>query len=166
MKNCANLKLPISYLTATLESTVSQVIFSLGLVNHSYFTKFFEPCTASLCTSQQRRRYVSNETSKDTSIENCQKVSVVRLNDVLLERCDEVSRKCNNDVPSERLHSVSNETAIGMPMARHQDVSVVRIRDVQLVRLYAVPCNSQMKLPIISLWYIFTTSPSYVIVTP
>ena len=42
-----------------------------------------------------------------------------------------------------------------------QDVSMVLIHDVPLVRLYDVSCNSQMKNPITSLWYISTTSESY-----
>ena len=46
------------------------------------------------------------------------------------------------------------------------DVSVVPIHDVPLVRLYNVSCNSQMKHPITSLWYVSTTSRSYVVVTP
>ena len=42
----------------------------------------------------------------------------------------------------------------------------VRIHDVPLLRLDDVFCNSQMKHPITSLWYISTTSRSYVVVTP
>ena len=71
----------------------------------------------SLCTSKQRHRYVSNETS----------------NDVLLER--------------------------------HQDVSVASIFDVLLVRLCEVSCKSQMKHSIMLLWYVSTTSQSYVAAT-
>ena len=74
--------------------------------------------TTSLCTSQQRWRYVSNETPNDISV------------------------------------------------VCHQDVSVVRIHDVPLVRLSDVSCNSQMKHPITSLWYVSTTSQSYVVATP
>ena len=74
--------------------------------------------TTSLCTSQQRWRYVSNETPNDVSV------------------------------------------------VCHQDVSVVRIHDVPLVRLSDVSCNSQMKHPITSLWYVSTTSQSYVVATP
>ena len=46
--------------------------------------------TTSLCMSQRRRRYISNETPND--------VSVVRLRDILLDRRD-VSRARNNDAP-------------------------------------------------------------------
>ena len=51
-------------------------------------------------------------------------------------------------------------------MVRHQDVSVVRIDYVPLVRLCNVFCNSQIKHPITSLWYVSTTSQSYVVARP
>ena len=63
--------------------------------------------TASLYTSQQRRRYVSNETPNDVSVERHQDVPVVRLHNVLLECCDNVSRGCNDDVPSVGFRNVS-----------------------------------------------------------
>ena len=65
--------------------------------------------TTSLCTSQRRRRYVSNETPNDVSMERRQVVSVVRLHNVLLERHNEVSKGRNKDAPSLRLHDVSNK---------------------------------------------------------
>ena len=65
--------------------------------------------TTSLCTSQRCRRYVSNETPNDVSMERHQDVSVVRLQDVLLERHN-VSKGRNNDVPSFCLHHVSNKS--------------------------------------------------------
>ena len=65
--------------------------------------------TTSLCTSQRRRRYVSNETPNDVSMERRQDVSVVRLY-VLLERHNDVSKGRNNDAPSLRLHDVSNKS--------------------------------------------------------
>ena len=55
--------------------------------------------TTSLYTSQQRRRYVSNETPSDVSVKRRQVVSVVYLRDVLWERRDDVLRGRNNDVP-------------------------------------------------------------------
>ena len=55
-----------------------------------------------LCTSQWRRRYVSNETPNDVSME--------RREDVLLERHNDVSKGRNNDAPSLRLHDVSNKS--------------------------------------------------------
>ena len=70
---------------------------------------------ASLCTSQQRHRYVSNETTNDNLMESCQDALVVRLHDVLLERCDDVSRGRNNDVPSARLHDISNKSQMKHP---------------------------------------------------
>ena len=51
-------------------------------------------------------------------------------------------------------------------MVLHQDVSVVRIHYVPLVRLYDVFCNSQMKYPITSLWYVCTTSWRCVVARP
>ena len=51
-------------------------------------------------------------------------------------------------------------------VVRHQDVSVERIDNVPLVRFYDVSCNSQMKHPITSLWYVSTTSWSYFVATP
>ena len=46
--------------------------------------------TTSLCTSQRRRKYVSNETPYDVWMECRQDVSVVLLHNVLLERRDDV----------------------------------------------------------------------------
>ena len=46
------------------------------------------------------------------------------------------------------------------------NVSVVHIHDIPLVSLYDVSCHSQMKHPITLLWYISTTSWSYVAATP
>ena len=72
--------------------------------------------TTSLCTSQRRRRYVSNETPNDVSVERCQDASLIRLHDVLLERRDDVLRGSNNDVPLVRLHDVSNKSQMKHPM--------------------------------------------------
>ena len=80
--------------------------------------------TASLFTSQRRRRYVSNETPTEVSMERCQGVSVVRLHDVLLERRDDVSRGPNNDVPSVRLHDVSNKSQMKHPTTSQWYVSM------------------------------------------
>ena len=74
--------------------------------------------TKSICTSQRRRSYVSNETPNAVSVERRQDVLVVRLHDILLERCDNVSRGRNNDVPSVRLLDVSNK-----PQMKHSTTS-------------------------------------------
>ena len=79
--------------------------------------------TTSLCTSQRCRRYVSNETPNDISVERRQDVSVVRLHGVLLVYRDHVSRGRNDDVSSVRLHDVSNETPNDVSVVRHQNVS-------------------------------------------
>ena len=105
----------------------------------------------SVCTSQQRHMYVSNETANDVSVEHRQHVSVVRLHDILLELCDNVSRVRNISTSPRLLEQVSNEIAKDVSVVRHQDVSVVRIQDVPLVRLYDVSCKSLMKHPITSL---------------
>ena len=65
--------------------------------------------TTSLCMSQWRRRYVSNETPND--------VSVVRLHGILLERRDDVSRGRNNDGPSVRLLDVPRKSQMKHPTA-------------------------------------------------
>ena len=49
----------------------------------------------SLCASQGRRRYVSNETPNNVSMERRQDVSGVRLHDVLLVCHDDISRGYN-----------------------------------------------------------------------
>ena len=66
--------------------------------------------TTSVCTSQQCRRYVSNETLNDVSVERHQDVSVVHLHDVLLKCRDDVSRGHNDDVPSVCLYDVSHKS--------------------------------------------------------
>ena len=95
----------------------------------------------SLCTSQRRRRYVSNESPNDVSVERCQDVSVVRLHNVLLVCCDDVSRRRNNDVPSVRLDNVSKECQM-----KHST-------------------TSQWYVNKASQWYVSTTSRSYLVAT-
>ena len=73
----------------------------------------------SVCTSQRRRSYVSNETPNDVSMEHCQDVSVVRLHNILLERHDDVSRGRNSDVSSVRLHYVSSKSQMKHPVTSH-----------------------------------------------
>ena len=63
------------------------------------------------------------------------------------------------------LSYVSNETPNDVSVESRQDVSVVRLHDALLVRHDDVSCKFQMKHPITSLWYISTTSRSYVVVT-
>ena len=71
--------------------------------------------TTSLCTSQRRRRYVSNETPNDVSMDRHQDFSVVRLHDVLFERRNDVSKERNSDVPSVCLHDVSKKSQMKHP---------------------------------------------------
>ena len=125
-----------------------------------------EVVTTSLCTQQQRLRNVSNETPNNVSLERRQDVSVVDFHDVLLERRDNVLKGHNNDVPSVRSKQVSNETPNDVSVVRHQDVSVVHINnDVPLLHPYDISCKSQIKQLITLLWYVSTTSRSYVIAT-
>ena len=98
--------------------------------------------TTSLCTSQRRRRYVSNETPNDVSLERRQHVSVVRLRDILLERHDNVSRGRNNDVPSVRLLDVSNKSQMKHP----------------IMSQWYVTKMSHWNLSLTSHWYVSTTS--------
>ena len=125
--------------------------------------------TASLCTSQRSRRYVSNETPKTSQwsvVKTCQWY-------VFTTSYWYVVTTSQGDVMTTSHQYVSTASQISLKwntqrhsVVRHQDVSVVRIHDVPLVRLYDVSCNSQMKHPITSLWYVSTTSQSYVAATP
>ena len=73
--------------------------------------------------------------------------------------------RCLISTSSRRLKEVSNETPSDLSVVRYQDVSVVRIHDVPLARLYDVSCKSQIKHPKTLLWYVSTTSRSYVFAT-
>ena len=73
----------------------------------------------SLCTLQWRRRYVSNETPNNVSMERRQDVSMVCLHDILLERCDGASKGRNNDVSSVRFRDVTNNSQIKHPTTSH-----------------------------------------------
>ena len=100
--------------------------------------------TTSFCKFQRRRRYFSNETPNNVSVEHRLNISMVLLHDILLEYCDDVSKGRNNDV------------------VHHQDVSVVSIYNIPLVRLYDVFFKSQIKYSTTSLWYVSTTPQCYV----
>ena len=58
--------------------------------------------------SQRRRRYFSNKTPNDVSVERHQDVSVAHPQDVIKERRGNFSRERNNDVPLVRLQEVSD----------------------------------------------------------
>ena len=62
------------------------------IVSHPALRRRGDVAATSLCTSQRRRRYVSNETPNDVSMERREDVSMVRLHDVLLERHNDVSK--------------------------------------------------------------------------
>ena len=86
------------------------LLFMINSISHPAKRRRHDVVTASLCTSQQRLRYASNETPNDVSVEGRQDVSVERLHDVLLVCHDDVSRKRNDNVPSVCLHDVSNKS--------------------------------------------------------
>ena len=110
---------------------------------HSVRRRCSDVVTTSLCTSQRRRRYVSNETPNDVSMERRHDVSVVRLHDVLLERPEDALRGCNNNVPSERLHTVSNKSQMKHPTTSQ----------------WYVTKTSQWYVSMMSHYYVSTTSP-------
>ena len=82
----------------------------IKIISHPALRFRGDVAATSLCTSQWRRRYVSNETPNDVSMERRQDVSVMRLSDVLLERHNDVSKGRNNNAPSLRLHDVLNKS--------------------------------------------------------
>ena len=82
----------------------------LKFFTHPALRRRGDVAATSLCTSQWRSRYVSNETPNDVSMERRQDVSLVRLQGVLLERHNDVSKWRNNDAPSLHLHDVSNKS--------------------------------------------------------
>ena len=129
-------------------------LFNLIQPSHPAIKRRGYVVTMSLCASQQRHRYVSNETPNDVSVERRQDISVACFHNVLLDCCEDISRRRNGDVPSvpQCLKQVSNETSTDVKVVRHRDVSVVCGHDVPLVRLYEVSCKSQMKHPILGLW--------------
>ena len=77
---------------------------------HPALRRLGDVAAMSFCTSQWRRRYVSNEIPNEVSMERRQDVSVVCLHDILLERHNDVSKGRNSDAPSLRLHDVSNKS--------------------------------------------------------
>ena len=87
----------------------------MSSTSHSALKRRGDIATTSLRTSQQRRRYISNETPNDISMEVRQEVSVVRLHHVLLERRSDVSKGCNNKVPSLRRHDFSSKSQMKHP---------------------------------------------------
>ena len=99
---------------------------------------------------QWRRRYVSNETSTDVSMERRQDVSVVRLHDVLLERHNDVSKGRNKDATPLRRHNVSNKPQMKHPTSSRWNVAK----------------TSQWCISTTSYWNVITTSQKDVTATP
>ena len=90
-----------------------------GKLSHPARRRRGDIVTTSLCTSQQHRSYVSNETRNDVWMERREDVSLVLLHDILLERCEDVSRGRNNEVLLVRLHDVSIKSRMKHPTASH-----------------------------------------------
>ena len=116
-----------------IKGSISLTVNNLLTVNPALRLRG-DVAATSLCTSQQRRRYVSNETPNDVSMKRGQDVSVVRLCDVLFECHNNVSKGRNNDAPSLRLQDVSNKSQM-----KH-------------------PTTSQWYVTKTSQWYVSTTS--------
>ena len=123
-------------------------------------------------TSWRRHRYVSKETPNHVSVERLQDVSVVPPHDVLLAFRDGVSRGHNGSVPSARLRDVSNKSQMKHQRRLQRRLSGTSPRRLsgtyagRPVCLYKFSCNFQMKHAIMLLWYVSTTSRSYVFATP
>ena len=82
---------------------------SVSKTSGGRINKIFAYGKASLCASQQRRKYVLNEKPNNVSVERRQDVSAVCVHDTLLERHD-VLRGRNNYVPLVRLHDISKKS--------------------------------------------------------
>ena len=100
----------MGYLIWPQQVVIKQRIKQKREWSHPALRRRGDVAATSLCMSQWRCRYVSNETLNDVSLERCQDVSVVRLHDVLLERHNNVSKGRNNDAASLRLHDVLNKS--------------------------------------------------------
>ena len=85
-----------------------------NLLSHPATRRPGDVVTTSLCTSQWFRRYFSNKTPNDVSLERRQYVSLVHLH-VLLECRDECQRGVM--IPSVRLQNVSNKPRMKHPTA-------------------------------------------------
>ena len=118
----------------TFNQQIFFYVFFISVTRCSWGRRNNFVMTSSLCTSQWRCRYDSNETPNDVSVERRQDASVARLPDVVLERRDDVSRGCNKDVPSVRLQNVSKKSQM-----KHST-------------------RSQCYLTKTFQWYVFTTS--------
>ena len=102
--------------------------------------------TTSLCMSQRRRSYISNETPNDVLMEHSQDVSVVRLHDIFWERCENVSRGRNNDVSSVHLHDVSSKPEMKHPTTSHWYITITFQWYVSTTSHYYVPTTSPVSL--------------------
>ena len=105
---------------------------------HAAIRRRGDVVTTSLCTSQRRRRHLSNETPNDVSVE-CRQ-------DVLLERRDNVLRGHNSDVPSVRLHVISNKSQMKHPATSQRYATKTSQWYVSTTSHYYVPTTSPVNL--------------------
>ena len=92
----------------------------------------------SLCTSQRRLRYVSNETPNDVLMERRQDVSVVRVSTTSYWYVITTSQKVVTTTPH---HYVSTTSQASLKWNTQPRLS----HDVPLAHLYNVSCKSQIK---------------------
>ena len=97
------------------------LVCSLLSALHPGTRRCVDVITMSLCTSQLRRRYLSNETPNYVSMKRHHdvSVSVVRRHKILLECSDDVSSVRNNDASSVSLYDVSNKSRMKHPTTSH-----------------------------------------------
>ena len=143
-----------------------EVICLSKLVTHLATKRCGDVVMTSLCTSQRRCSYVSNETPNDVPMERHQEsgTSPRHLIGKSWRRLKRTYQRRFIGTSPQPFKQVLSETPNNFSLIRHQDVSVVRIHDVSLVRPYDVSCKSQMKHLLTLLWYVSTTSTSSVIV--
>ena len=120
--------------------------------------------TTSLGMSQRRRRYVSNETPT-SSRWNVAKtsqwyVSTISYWNVVTMSQEDVAKTSHQYVSSTSLTSLKWNT-----QRRLSGTSPRRLNGTYLVSLYDISCKSQMKHSITPLWYVSTTSQSYIAAT-
>ena len=130
----------------------------IPILSHPPIRRHGDVAVASLCTSQQRRRYVSNETPNNVSMECRQDVSAVRLYEVLLERHNDGSKGRNNDAPSLRLHNVSNKSQMKHPTTSRWNVTKRSQWCIYTTSYWNVIMTSQKDVTTTPHHYISTTS--------
>lgn len=112
----------------------------------------------SFCQSQQRCRFVANETLKDVSVESHRDVLVVRLHDVTKERDENVSKVCKNDLPLVCLYGVSNQSQMKYPMTPRWYVSTTCLNYVSTTLCEYVSTTFSTYIAMTSNWKVLFNS--------